>query len=465
MSRWGMFLNNFNNNDDINYWYRPADTGVAAWATACSTESTYGRPVAGQLNINPSILDTYPSDDTVLLSTIEHETTHILGFSSSFYGQYRDDNGFLMSSSAVVASKTKTENGASVTRQYFIHSKMTNMYKNLTGCSSVDGVPIEEYGSSGSAGSHFDSRVFVNELMAPSLDGCGTFGRSCVTTTATLALLETTGWYKSSVANPIIPAYGRNMGCNFANQRCSTWDTDKLGYFCTDTTQKKFSCVYHMRDKGICDMATYTSALPAQYQYFTNSKQGGRVSWFDYCPIQRRYMNCADKTMPKRSSEVFNTNSACFVGNLELTGFSGTMESEDSASRCLVYSCDRTNKVLKIRLHTTSNYITCPSDQSNQVFTAPTGFKGSVTCPKNGYTILCDSYEITPSTDDGTGKTAISSDEAGNESSDGTSSGKVCFLGICWGSSAQIVQFSTSNIFLLIATFVLLNALMNMVTQ
>jgi len=421
---------------------RPAVSGVAAWATACMTETTTGRPIAGQLNINPSILDAYSADD-VLLSTIEHEITHILGFSSNFYNKFIDSNGLPVAQSSVYATKSTTNNGQTITRGFFVHPTMITMFKNLTGCSSItNGVPIEEYGSSGSAGSHFDGRSFVNELMAPSLDGCGTFGRNCFTSTATFSFLEMTGWYQADWSLAVEPTFGKKMGCSFANQVCSAWDTARNGYFCSSlTSTATTSCVYHLRDKGVCDMVQFSSALPSYYQYFTNSQYGGRVSWFDFCPYQRRYMNCADKSLPKRSAEVFNSNSACFEGNLELSAYSGSIQAETGSSRCMNYYCDRTNRILKIRLHVTSSYLSCPADESYYKFSSIANFQGTIACPKAGYTILCEGKEIAPSTDDGTGQ-AIDPSEAGNQNSDGTTGGKVCFLIFCWGSDASS-QFNT----------------------
>ncbi|KAG2379252.1 hypothetical protein C9374_007391 [Naegleria lovaniensis] len=434
----------------------PTSSSTAAWAMACIIESTYKRPIAGQLNINPAILDIYnsASNEHVLLSTLEHEVTHILGFSASMYSNYVDSNGNNLGESNVVATRQSNENGVQVSRTFFIHPTLRAMFQKITGCSSPVDVPIEEYGNSGSAGSHFDSRVFMNELMAPSLDGCQQFGRSCFTSVATLTLLQVTGWYQPNLTNAIEPTFGKNMGCSFATDRCNNWDTTRKGYYCTDTTSKKVTCAYHLRDKGVCDIVTFTSNLPAQYRYFSNPAMGGRVSWFDFCPLIRRYIACNDKTMPRRSSEVFNSNSACFEGNLELNGFSGTMEDESSSSRCLVYSCDKTRKILRIRLHTTSQYVDCPADQSYLKITSFNGFKGSIACPKLGYTLLCEAQEIAPSTDDGTGQ-YIDPNEAGNEKSDGTTNGKTCFFIFCWGGNANQTFKIWSTHFMLLIGIVL----------
>ncbi|KAF0979300.1 hypothetical protein FDP41_001643 [Naegleria fowleri] len=427
---------------------RPTTSTTAAWATACIVETTYRRPIGGQLNVNPAILDIYnsASNEHVLLSTLEHEVTHILGFSSSMYGSYVDSTGKPLGESNVVATRQSNENGATASRTFFIHPSMRSMFQQITGCSTPVDVPIEEYGSSGSAGSHFDSRVFVNELMAPSLDGCQQFGRSCFTSIATLTLLQVTGWYQPNLTNAIEPTFGKNMGCSFATDRCNNWDSTRKGYYCTDTTSKKVTCAYHLRDKGVCDIVTYTSSLPAQYRYFSNPAMGGRVSWFDFCPFIRRYIACNDQTMPRRSTEVFNSNSACF----EDVSFTVATEKE---------------KILRIRLHTTSQYVDCPADQSYLNITSFNGFKGSIACPKLGYTLLCESKEIAPSTDDGTGQ-YIDPSQAGNEKSDGTTNGKTCFFIFCWGGNAsQTFKIWSTHFMLLIGIVLTLHMIFGYTTS
>jgi hypothetical protein len=82
---------------------RPQWGGVIAWAIECQQDSQ-GRPVAGQININPSLF----GQSTQLKAILMHELTHILVFSPNLYSSYKNQNG--QSYSSVTNSVTKTCN-------------------------------------------------------------------------------------------------------------------------------------------------------------------------------------------------------------------------------------------------------------------------------------------------------------------------------------------------------------------
>eukprot|EP01111_Echinosteliopsis_oligospora_P002825 TRINITY_DN1442_c0_g1_i4.p2 TRINITY_DN1442_c0_g1~~TRINITY_DN1442_c0_g1_i4.p2 ORF type:complete len:251 (-),score=68.88 TRINITY_DN1442_c0_g1_i4:1828-2580(-) len=56
--------------------------GVIAFGTACQQDQ-FGRPIAGQLNFNPSYVDTKEASHPEELGTCIHEMSHVLGFSAS----------------------------------------------------------------------------------------------------------------------------------------------------------------------------------------------------------------------------------------------------------------------------------------------------------------------------------------------------------------------------------------------
>lgn len=112
--------------------------------------------------------------------------------------------------------------------------------RNYFGCDSIDGAELEDGGSSGTAGSHWEKRLFNNEcinsfsvtssfFIAQNRDMTGSASVNPVFSGLTLSLLEDSGWYRVnySVADPLF--WGRGQGCNFVAQACSTWDPSK-GY-------------------------------------------------------------------------------------------------------------------------------------------------------------------------------------------------------------------------------------------
>ena len=56
------------------------------------------------------------------------------------------------------------------------------------GCDSLEGAEIEDGGGGGTAGSHFEKRIFMNEFMT------GTASKSPIFSAITLALFEDSGW-------------------------------------------------------------------------------------------------------------------------------------------------------------------------------------------------------------------------------------------------------------------------------
>ena len=59
------------------------------------------------------------------------------------------------------------------------------------GCDTLEGAEIEDGGGSGTAGSHLEKRIFMNEFMT------GTASREPVFSAITLAVFEDSGWYRA----------------------------------------------------------------------------------------------------------------------------------------------------------------------------------------------------------------------------------------------------------------------------
>lgn len=66
---------------------------------------------------------------------------------------------------------------------------MLTYAKNFYNCSSLSGFPLENGGSSGSAGAHWEKTIVLYEVMGPSV----AFGMYMSKLTG--ALFEDSGWY------------------------------------------------------------------------------------------------------------------------------------------------------------------------------------------------------------------------------------------------------------------------------
>lgn len=373
---------------------RPTTSGVLGWATACRVESGYGRPIMGHLNLSP-VSFTY--SQSILLGVAYHESVHALGFSSSFYKQFIDENGSIRKNTYRQVSRSfvdSTGSSKSVSYTELTTPSLQEKAKEYFNCSSITGIPLEDSGGGGTAGSHFEKTYFLNELMVGSVgwnnptDG--------FTNEFTLSFLQDTGWYKVNTQNVAPATWGKNMGCNFLSNRCEDWNTGIPGYFCTDNSYP--TCTFDHRGKGGCSLYTYSANL-GYYEHIKNyPTKGGGDSLMDYCPIVMRYTYTSGKTGDCQLTsngggdsaiygETFSTNSACFDSNMMDSRY-GPQPS--ISSRCFGYSCENATLHLLIKHATGTTSIDCPADGSIATINPNVpGFTGYVKCPKLGYKTLC----------------------------------------------------------------------------
>jgi leishmanolysin len=349
----------------------------------CYKDRNSNRPISAHINLDPNFFFKM-SSYTDQIGTLLHEITHALGFSSEFY------DGFISADTVFKTMKSFTDASGvatSKTINYLKTPKLVSALQTHFGCNvTVPGAELEEGGSPGTAGSHFEKRIFYGELMT----GSKATGVSFSVSSLTLSFLEDTGWYQANYTY-IVPGstpllWGKNTGCNLIFNRCEDWNVGgslSESYFCTDRTQTR--CTFNLLSKGFCQLRTYDTNLGYYEHIPTNPKIGGIDSLMDYCP----YMNPVSFSGCRGSGsgepfEVYGGNSACWDSNLVI---SRVLKSVDA--RCLEYACDA-NTTLRVRVGNT--WLDCPQNQSFLNITSgfEPGYSGYITCPTNGYNILCD---------------------------------------------------------------------------
>jgi len=100
------------------------------------------------------------------------------------------------------------------------------------GCPSMQGVPLEDGGGDGSAGSHWESRVLNNELMTAS----STRLRLAAWSSLTSALAEDSGWYVTNHASDGHLDWGLDGGCDFLTKSCGEYADlhPEQSWFCSE---------------------------------------------------------------------------------------------------------------------------------------------------------------------------------------------------------------------------------------
>ena len=321
------------------------------------------RPIAGVVYINPSKALDQKNADTYMKHLLLHEMTHILVFHPTLLKYLK---------------MIKTSNSVSYVNSPNVVLKARQHYN----CPSLTGVPLENQGGEGSVGSHWEARYMLGDYMI------STDYMENVISDITIAMFEDSGFYQVEYYSGGLFKFGKNKGCDFLNKKCI--EKNELLFedeFCI--SPRKPMCYSSRTVKGSCVIYEYRSSLPSAYRYFSNPTYGG-FQPADYCPVA--YADEDDNDYYPASCRIGNStlsnygeyigdNSFCFVSSLlpSSSSYQSTYQ-----SICYKVECDSNNK--KIIVIYGSSSITCPTNGGN--ITNPSGFKGTITCPK--YTEICD---------------------------------------------------------------------------
>ena len=347
---------------------------IQAAATACIAVSETMQPKMGIIMINPNLDFSHKNSEKFLELLFLHEMSHVLIFHPSFFI-------FLDMLGEYIENKVKI---------YYIKSpNVLKKAKRHFGCDKIMGIPLENYGGQGSAGSHWETRYMLGDYMI------ATDYPEIVISDITLAVFEDSGFYKVNYYTGGLFRFGKGEGCNFFQKHCITdGGTLFANEFCINS-QEPFCTSGHL-NKGNCYIVKYNSDLESQYQYFSDKRIGGYAP-ADYCPIS--FDNLYDKTnyyfatnckVGKKNTihsdygEKFGENSICVESSLVPT-YSG--QSSIYRSICYEVYCDKENK--NVILIIGNGRVVCPIEGG--MINDPNGFKGKVTCPD--YNSVCTSQQ------------------------------------------------------------------------
>ena len=99
------------------------------------------------------------------VKTVIHELTHVLAFSSSLYSSFLDVNGKKYDMNVMI-KKTNSKTGVVGTAMNT--PNLVALAKKHFNCPTLDSIALENDGSAGSAGSHFERMLLFNEVMTAS---------------------------------------------------------------------------------------------------------------------------------------------------------------------------------------------------------------------------------------------------------------------------------------------------------
>uniref|UniRef100_A0A7I4YXD3 Leishmanolysin-like peptidase n=1 Tax=Haemonchus contortus TaxID=6289 RepID=A0A7I4YXD3_HAECO len=280
-----------------------------AFATSCKADVTY-RPIAGNLNICPQKLK--ESTQKLLDAwqrVLVHEIIHALAFSVYLFPYYPgagkpqwDELGVVIPN--VVHRFTRFDWETSKgTVEHHVHMIVTPKVREEArrhfNCSTLEGAELENQDAYEGRGSHWEKRVFGNELMTGEVKDMPVISR------LSLALLEDSGWYKVNYDNAEDLEWGKNLGCTFATKSCLTWmklNPSDPYPFCTVYGGDR--CAAKRFEKLQCNLVTASKIsfknITPEYDYniknLYHDRKGqsvvgfGKVKIADFCPY---YMSTA----------------------------------------------------------------------------------------------------------------------------------------------------------------------------
>uniref|UniRef100_A0A7S1LBB8 Leishmanolysin-like peptidase n=1 Tax=Neobodo designis TaxID=312471 RepID=A0A7S1LBB8_NEODS len=338
---------------------------TVAFAGACQQDQN-GRAVFGRMNFGTENIewDAIGADARQsLIDTAVHEILHVMGITSTEF--FRTGR-----------STTATKRGKTV--RMVTTPSVRSFVRQWSGCSTLEGAEVEDEQTSGPEGSHWERKLFYDEMMTASGSASAISGLSLsflqdmnVGYTVTVAAGETMYW-------------GANDGCGPHDNKCDTAAGLRDKYFCfDDPSNRPDRCTWDVRGIGRCQVGTYSGALPSHFQYYSSSNVGGISSFMDKCPVVLQYSNrnCASESPESDNDRIFgytySATSRCFQSTGVIrSGFSSSANID--GPRCVEARCNG-GASISFSVGGAGSYTQCGAAGTTQP--AGNGYNGQVTCP------------------------------------------------------------------------------------
>eukprot|EP01019_Chilodonella_uncinata_P004347 GABU01005238.1.p1 GENE.GABU01005238.1~~GABU01005238.1.p1 ORF type:complete len:534 (-),score=152.46 GABU01005238.1:21-1541(-) len=270
-----------------------------ATAVSCFYDTVTHRPIKGIYELNLGHIVNSKMNFLLYFSTFVHEFAHIIFFSEDLFKHFRDvDN-----KERTDIQKNNTDFGGEK-RNLIIAPEVLTYAREYFNDNTLIGVPLENGGGSGSAGSHWEKAFMPTEFMNPTVEYPG------IVTQFTLLLAKASGWY-TFVDMGYTQAFTWGKGVNdYHKGPCPT-----ASEYCSAAGQA--ACSPDYRSKATC---TGYDNFMGNCKY---KKNDGK-----YCLKDVPEENKPDAT------EAYGATSRCFLMS--------------SKPKCLKASCDGNNVKVKL---------------------------------------------------------------------------------------------------------------------
>ena len=222
-----------------------------------------------------------------------------------------------------------------IERFYLKSPKVLEVAKKYFNCNSITGVPLEDYGSKGTPGSHWEERYLLGDYMIGYV-----YKEEQVISEFTLAALEDLGYYKANYYTGGLMKFGKNKGCEFINSKCVVdkkvnpkfknefFDNHKSDD--PGCTSGRLSRVYHY-------LKLYDDKIPKEFDYFNEGYYGGRATG-EYCPTFIENMGQDGRVYYLGHCSIGTGHYGGYISSISLHSQSYTKEKLSKNSFCVLSS-------------------------------------------------------------------------------------------------------------------------------
>lgn len=321
--------------------YNDDKSTTAASAAPISQDSTTGRTIVGDFNVNLVSINPTKANELNHFGTFVHEFYHIIVFNDQLFSRYIDGSGNVIGKSTIIGSFT----GGSKTFNTYKGTNVLTFAKTYLGDTSLTEILLENGGGSGSAGSHWEYMYFPTDFMSP-IDTIPS-----ILSKLSLLMAKDSGWYNIDETFTEEMTYAKGVGSGFMTGNCPA---ASVKGFCASGDNGKAMCSPDYTYKARC----YTDITYSDGCYFLQGDYYCNVDDVAYYKSQ----NKIDDTF-----EVLGDSSRC----ADLT-----FNSEQRAS------CGTATCASNVITWNFKNGASCSCTVAQQGTTGTcTGYTGSINCP------------------------------------------------------------------------------------
>lgn len=149
------------------------------------------------------------NDFDYMFGVAVHEVTHALGFISSLYGYWKNEDD-VWHEEVSVSYTVRDKNVTAIATPNAVEK-----FNEQINCEEGLYPELEEYGGSGTAGSHWELRIGYNEYMV------GYAMEDMTVSKISLALFEDMGWYEVNWEMEQVLEFAYMQDCEIVTEKCA----------------------------------------------------------------------------------------------------------------------------------------------------------------------------------------------------------------------------------------------------